>query len=76
MPVTAGVLGISGVLRVTLDASGRFVAGELVATQMVAPGVPRMDPNHRAWTQIRSLSRSDFPTTGAKIGTDGTITPP
>jgi hypothetical protein len=73
---TGGVLGISGVLRVTLDATGHFVAGKLVATQMVAPGVPRMDPNHRAWTQVRSLTRSDFPGTGAKIGTDGTITPP
>src|SRR5262245_47788167 len=72
---TGGVLGISGVLRVTLDAQGHFVAGKLIATQMVAPGVPRMDPNNRAWTQVRSLSRSDFPSTGAKIGTDGTITP-
>jgi hypothetical protein len=73
---TAGVLGISGVLRVTLDSQGHFVAGKLVATQVVTPGVPRMDPNHRAWTQLRSLIHSDFPTTGAKIGTDGTITPP
>lgn len=73
---TGGVLGISGVLRVTLDASGHFVAGKLVATQMVSPGVPRMDPNHRAWSQVRSLSRGDFPSTGAQIGTDGTITPP
>jgi hypothetical protein len=73
---TGGVLGISGVLRVTLDASGHFVAGKLVATQMVSPGVPRMDPNHRAWSQVRSLSRSDFPSTGVQIGTDGTITAP
>jgi poly-gamma-glutamate capsule biosynthesis protein CapA/YwtB (metallophosphatase superfamily) len=71
---TGGVLGISGVLRVTLDANGRFVAGKLIATQMVSPGVPRLDPNHRAWSQVRSLSRSDFPSTAAKIGTDGTIT--
>jgi hypothetical protein len=74
--IATGVLGISGVLRVTLDATGTFVAGKLVATQMVAPGVPRMDPHHRAWSQVRSLTRSDFPGTGAKIGTDGTITPP
>jgi poly-gamma-glutamate capsule biosynthesis protein CapA/YwtB (metallophosphatase superfamily) len=73
---TGGVLGISGVLRVTLDAEGHFVAGKLVATQMVSPGVPRMDPNHRAWSHVRSLSRGDFPSTGAKIGADGTITPP
>jgi Bacterial capsule synthesis protein PGA_cap len=73
---TSGVLGISGVLRVTLDRDGHFVAGKLVATEMVAPGVPRMDPDHRAWSQMRSLSRSDFPSTGAKIGTDGAITPP
>lgn len=73
---TGGVFGISGVLRVTLDSNGNFVAGKLVATQLVSPGVPRLDPNHRAWSQLRSLSRSDFPSTGAQIGTDGSITPP
>ncbi len=74
--LTNGILGVSGVLRVTLDARGHFVAGKLVATRMVAPGVPRMDPGNRAWSQVRSLTSSDFPGTGAKIGADGTITPP
>jgi len=74
--LTGGTLSISGVLRVTLDRTGRFVAGKLVATQMVAPGVPRMDAGNRAWAQVRSLTRSDFPSTGARIGGDGTITPP
>jgi hypothetical protein len=74
--IANGVLGISGVLHVTMDSTGHFIAGSLVATSMVSPGVPRMDPKNRAWAQVRSLCRSDFPKTGARIGTDGTITRP
>jgi Bacterial capsule synthesis protein PGA_cap len=71
-----GVLGISGILRVTLGKDGSFKDAKLVPTSMVSPGVPRMDPNKRAITQVRSLTKADFPKTGAVIADDGTITPP
>ncbi len=73
---TGGVLSISGVLHVTLGRDGGYVNGSLVATSMVAPGVPRMDPDHRAIAQVRTLSKADFPKTGALFGTDGAITAP
>jgi hypothetical protein len=73
---TSGVLSISGILHVSLTKDGRYVSGRLVATSMVAPGVPRMDPDNRAWSQVRSLTNADFPHTGAVIGTDGAISPP
>ena len=41
---------------------------------MVAPGVPRMDPQKRAVSLVSGLSRADFPATGARIGGDGAIT--
>ncbi len=73
---TSGVLGISGVLHVTLGRDGSFRGAKLVATSMVDPGYPRMDPKNRAIAQVRSLSKADFPKTSPTIADDGTITPP
>jgi hypothetical protein len=61
---------------VTLRKDGSYVSGTLVPTHMVAPGSPRMDPQHQAISMVSGLTKSDFPKTGAQIGTDGTITPP
>lgn len=71
-----GVLGVSGILRVTLRRDGTFVSGSLVPTRMVSPGLPRMDPNKQAITLVSGLCKSDFPQTGAHIAADGAITAP
>jgi len=71
-----GVVGVTGILKVTLRKDGSYVSGTLVPTHMVAPGSPRMDPQHQAISMVSGLSKSDFPKTGAQIATDGTITPP
>lgn len=71
-----GVVGVTGILKVTLRKDGSYVSGTLVPTHMVAPGSPRMDPQHQAISLVSGLTKSDFPKTGAQIATDGTITPP
>jgi poly-gamma-glutamate capsule biosynthesis protein CapA/YwtB (metallophosphatase superfamily) len=71
-----GTVGITGILKVTLRADGTYVAGTLIPTHMVAPGTPKMDPARQAITLVSGLSKSDFPTTGAKISADGKIVPP
>jgi hypothetical protein len=71
-----GVLAVGGVLKVTLLGDGTFKGATLVSTKMVSPGWPRPDPQKQAITLVGGLSKSDFPTTGAKIAADGTITPP
>ena len=71
-----GVVGVTGILKVTLRKDGSYVSGTLVPTHMVAPGSPRMDPQHQAISMVSGLTKSDFPKTGAQIATDGTITPP
>jgi poly-gamma-glutamate capsule biosynthesis protein CapA/YwtB (metallophosphatase superfamily) len=70
-----GVLGVSGILRVTLRKDGTFVSGSLVPTRMVSPGLPRMDPKKQAITLVSGLCKSDFPQTGAHIAASGAITP-
>jgi poly-gamma-glutamate capsule biosynthesis protein CapA/YwtB (metallophosphatase superfamily) len=73
---TGGVTGVSMILRVTLRADGSFVSARMIPTSMVAPGVPRMDPNQRAIPLVRSLTNADFPNSGAQIAASGAITPP
>jgi hypothetical protein len=72
---SSGVLGVSGILRVTLRKDGTFVSGSLVPTRMVSPGFPRMDPKKQAITLVSGLCKSDFPQTGAHIAANGAITP-
>jgi poly-gamma-glutamate capsule biosynthesis protein CapA/YwtB (metallophosphatase superfamily) len=71
-----GVVGITGILKVTLRRDGSYVSGTLVPTHMVAPGSPRMDPAHQAIALVSGLSKSDFPKTGALIAADGSVAPP
>lgn len=70
-----GVPGVGGVLKVGLRPDGSYVSGSLVATHMVAPGSPAMDPQRRAVPLVRSLTEEDFPDSGARIGADGAISP-
>jgi hypothetical protein len=72
----SGVVGITEILRVTLRRDGSYVGGTIIPTHMIAPGAPRLDPQRQAISLTTSLCRSDFPTTGAHIGADGTVTPP
>ena len=62
------------ILRVTMRGDGSLVRATMVPTSMVVPGVPRLDPRDRAIDMVRSLTHSDFPTTGAQIAADGAIT--
>ncbi len=72
---TGGVLGVSGVLKATLRRDGSYVSGTLIPTRLTDVGLPATDPNQQALAQIRTLCTTDLPTTGAKIGDTGAITP-
>jgi hypothetical protein len=71
-----GTVGIGGVLKVQLGGDGSWKSGSLTATYMVSPGLPKPDPKKQAIPFVSNLTKQDFPTTGAKLATDGTITPP
>lgn len=73
---TAGALGQSAMLRLTLDARGRFVSGSLVPLQLDAWGVPSLDSSRRGLTAIRRLSTSDFGAGAPRIDATGAIAAP
>ncbi|MDT4987357.1 MAG: hypothetical protein QOI74_1451 [Micromonosporaceae bacterium] len=70
----AGMVGVGGVLKVSLRRDGTYAGGSLVATRLVAPGRPAKDPANRAIALVRGLVEADLPTTGVRIGDDGAIT--
>jgi poly-gamma-glutamate capsule biosynthesis protein CapA/YwtB (metallophosphatase superfamily) len=72
---TGGAEGVSMILRVTLRADGTFVSATIVPISVVAPGLPRPDPAGHAISDVRTLTHSDFPTTGAQVDASGSVTP-
>jgi len=73
---TAGVLELSGVVRIRLDERGRFLGGRLVPVRLQRPGVPRLDPKRRSIALVRRLSRADFGDSRCRIGADGKFRAP
>lgn len=70
---TEGALGVSAVLRVTLDANGSFRAGRIASLRLIEAGQPVSDPEAAAASEIASLSHEDFGKNGIKIGRHGRI---
>jgi poly-gamma-glutamate capsule biosynthesis protein CapA/YwtB (metallophosphatase superfamily) len=57
----SGAKGYAPILLATLDATGRFVEGEVVSTIQIRPDGPMLDRQKRAYRMIRSLTEQDFP---------------
>ncbi len=72
----SGDLSLSGVLRVTLDGSGKWQSGQFVSTLLDGDGHPTLDPKGAAARFVAGLSTTDFGPAAGKFAADGTITPP
>jgi poly-gamma-glutamate capsule biosynthesis protein CapA/YwtB (metallophosphatase superfamily) len=73
---TGGLLGVSAVLRVTLDQDGRFVRGKVVSVSLVGEGQPVPDPGGNGAALIGRLSRSDLGARGIRLSAGGQIRRP
>ena len=72
-----GVLKYGGILHVSLTKDGGWAGGEFLSTYMNSAGVPTRDSaNERGRALVAALSADDFGDTAAKIGKDGSISPP
>ena len=71
-----GVLKYGAILHVSLTKDGGWAGGKVVSTYMNAAGVPTADDNSKSRDLIADLSADDFGDTAAKIGQDGSISPP
>jgi hypothetical protein len=72
-----GVLKYSAILHVSLTPEGEWVGGKVLSTYMNPAGVPTRDEDdERGRKMIADLSEDDFGDRAARIGDDGSITPP
>jgi len=67
-PITRGAVACA-----TLDDDGRVANAELRATRQRRPGRVSADRTERAFALVDSLSRLDFPATGARVSRDGAL---
>lgn len=67
-----GVLGLSGILRVTLLATGRIASGRWISVRLSA-GLPRPAPSQAPASLVARLSRQDFPASRLRFGPGGTL---
>ena len=70
---TDGILADSALLRVTLDAHGRFIAGALIALKLDPTGTPTRERDKTSLDLIRSLSHQDFPRSAMNITSTGSL---
>ena len=66
----AGVLSDSAILRVTLGANGRVLAGRWISV-LLHGGLPRLDPGDASARLMAGLSRDDFPSDHFAMGPHG-----
>lgn len=60
----------------TLDSTGAVLAADLRSTRQRSPGIVSDDPSGRAAALVDSLTRLDFPATGARVDAEtGSIEP-
>jgi hypothetical protein len=70
-----GILKYGGILKASLKRDGEWGGGEFLSTAMSSSGRPTMDSRHNGRALVAKLSESDFGDTGARIGSDGAISP-
>ena len=73
---TYSIMGISGILRVQLSASGQYISGSWASTVLAGQGQPAMDPANQSASLISQLSRSDFGANGVTVAANGTLVLP
>ena len=69
-----GVLSDSAILRVTLGANGRVLAGRWIS-MVLSSGLPRPDPADASARLMTTLSREDFPGDHFTMGPHGRFAP-
>ncbi len=70
---TGGNLSLSGVLRVTIDADGAFLAGTFTSLALDGDGIPHRDPSGAAAALVDGVSRDDFGARALVVGADGSL---
>jgi hypothetical protein len=71
-----GVLSLSGLLRVDLNATGALTGGRFLPLTLTGPGLPHVDPTHASAHLVARLSRLDFGSRALRLSPSSQITNP
>ena len=69
-----GPMGVTCVLSVTLDDTGKFIKGQIHPMVQRSPGGPQPDPKKRAVAVLKALSQADFGKSAPRIAPNGWLT--
>jgi hypothetical protein len=73
---TAGILSLSGVLRLSLRPGGALLEGRLSPVRLTPSGLPRRDRGGASIRLVRRLSHQDFGRRACRLGRQGAVTLP
>ncbi len=68
-----GPNGIAPIVKVYTNKKGEFLKANVFSVYQQKTHGPKPDPQKRAWTKIKSLTKNDFPESKLKFVGDGTI---
>jgi hypothetical protein len=70
---TQGPLGVSMILKVDMNAEGKFVGGRVIPVALDTNGVPYLDDYFQGVILVRNYTKRDFPNTPIEIDDHGYI---
>jgi len=65
--------GVSPIIKITVDKTGKLLSGKIYSVKLEGKGVPVLDKNNTALKNIIQLTKADVPETQLIIESDGTI---
>ena len=68
-----GPAGIAPIIALELEQDGRFVKGQITPVYQQKTHGPKIDPQKRAITKLKELTKADFPDGVLKINEDGSF---
>jgi hypothetical protein len=70
----AGPNGIAPIVKISVDAEGKFLSGRIIPIYQPWPGGVKIDSNRRVINRIRELTAVDFPDAVIEVSENGEIT--
>jgi len=69
----SGSNGVSPIIELDIDTTGKFIKGQIHSTKQVGRGGPVLDPLNKVLKEIISLTKTDIPESTLVIHSDGSI---
>ncbi|MBM78323.1 MAG: capsule biosynthesis protein CapA [Crocinitomicaceae bacterium] len=57
----SGVCGLAPIVEVNVNNKGKFISGNIISIKQIGSGIPVVDPEQKALSEIKKLISSDFP---------------